>query len=95
MSKKMTISNAIVGLNVDDVKNFATQLNVLLAADRKAQADFTRAPNEFLADRGISLDIRREFLKDAHITDTSPKANVCYVTCWFTNCAITSITVNR
>lgn len=95
MSKKVFIQDAIVGLETSNLKDIASQLNVVLANDAKALEYFRRSPNEFLADRGLNVDSRREFLKDAGIRDTSAKFSFCLKTCWCTDCCITSISITN
>ena len=93
MSKKLIIQKATVNLSLTELKDFTTQLNTLFSQDRRLKEQFWAAPNQFLSDCGLNIDLRREFLKDANITDTSPRASICFWTCVFTGCQQTIVVV--
>lgn len=95
MAKHIVIQNAIVGLSTEDLKEEVRQLNQLFASDAKALERFRNAPNEFLEDRGVNVDARRELLKDAGIRDTSAKFSFCITTCWCTGCCITTVNITN
>lgn len=95
MAKKTSkIEGAIVGLSVEESKEFVLQLSTVLKNDKTQMASFKKDPNVFLSNRGLNIDLRREILTGSEFS-SSAKVNWCLKTCWCTDCCITEINITN
>jgi hypothetical protein len=91
-------AKVINGVLVAD-QGTASQIMSRLVSDIRAnaskQAQFQSNPRGFIGAYGLSEDIQNEFLRDSNLDVAQSCTFTCVTTCWFTECAITNITVNK
>lgn len=94
INTKNKIENAIIQIDKNEIKSFTVQLNELFKTNEKEVKLFKLDPNNYLENRGLNIDVRRELLQDSNFKSYA-KVNWCLLTCTCTNCCITAINITN
>lgn len=91
---KIVVQNGVIAPDRAALQDLLNQIEVANSKNPRLKGMLSEKPDAYFASVGLNEDVRRELLNSAGLSAKASCTFTCITTCWFTDCAITNITIN-